>query len=111
MRLIDGDRVSEKITETCDVIDHIRPEIGYIKICHMKQFFLKLKEFVDKQSEVDSETLRPHGKWIEPEGISYYGYDYVCTQCGYIEGYKRNYCPDCGAKMDLEEKKANETKN
>ena len=44
-----------------------------------------------------------HGKWISE---NYHGYEwiFVCSNCGYIDGYpfndRSNYCPNCGAKMD-----------
>lgn len=47
-------------------------------------------------------TLITHGKWVKKEirGI----YCFVCSQCkvdsGVNHGY--NYCPSCGAKMDME---------
>ena len=50
-----------------------------------------------------------HGKWISK---NYHGYEwvFVCSNCGYIDGYpfndRPNYCPNCGARMDepIEEK-------
>ena len=33
-----------------------------------------------------------------------YEWTFVCSECGYIDGYpfndRHNYCPNCGAKMD-----------
>ena len=40
-----------------------------------------------------------HGKWIHLSGCD------VCSVCNYKTGKHevgRNFCPDCGAKMDLE---------
>lgn len=60
----------------------------------------------------DTEPVR-HGKWLYGENES--GHDgYYCSQCGkhirwiygeenidFIRSY--NYCPNCGAKMEVEE--------
>lgn len=45
------------------------------------------------------------GKWIdaypilEPHPMFAYG---ICSECGAETGTISNYCPNCGAKMDLE---------
>ena len=46
-----------------------------------------------------------HGKWVNERELaggfrSIWGYD--CSVCGHtVENYPTNYCPNCGAKMDL----------
>lgn len=55
-----------------------------------------------------------HGTWIEVEGdklvgidsngkdmYRYYRYN-ICAKCGKRNAIKSNFCPNCGAKMDLE---------
>lgn len=32
------------------------------------------------------------------------GYSYLCSNCDTPEGYRPNYCPNCGAKMEKKEK-------
>lgn len=71
---------------------------------------------------VDGETIMPcdkkgekHEKWID-DGALYDDYPdhhgnhiYRCSKCGecYIDyGMGWNYCPNCGAKMDIEEEGA-----
>lgn len=48
-----------------------------------------------------------HGRWIfkhnpikDPKG---YFIRIVCSECNLHTGQKSNYCPQCGAKMDLED--------
>lgn len=47
-----------------------------------------------------------HGQWISknPHG---YAWTFVCSNCGYVDGYpfndRHNYCPNCGAKMDIKD--------
>ena len=52
---------------------------------------------------IDAADVVPvrHGRWVYPIGMAY---NYVCSECGKSIGViKHNYCPNCGAKMDLEE--------
>jgi rubrerythrin len=44
-----------------------------------------------------------HGRWIEKEYVDepYGGYYlFHCSECGIPNARERNYCPNCGAKMD-----------
>ena len=54
---------------------------------------------VRRQPAIDAELVR-HGRW---KGKKWF---YSCSICGGLSpedgGVKTNYCPDCGAKMDLE---------
>lgn len=44
-----------------------------------------------------------HGQW-EPIINAYGGIDgCICKRCGIATKQKSNYCPNCGAKMDLED--------
>ena len=48
-----------------------------------------------------------HGRWIEKEKYTF-GIMYDCSLCEnriLDNGHPWNYCPNCGAKMDLEEEK------
>ena len=45
-----------------------------------------------------------HGRWVEKEKYTF-GIMYDCSLCEnriLDNGHPWNYCPDCGAKMDLE---------
>ena len=46
-----------------------------------------------------------HGRWLQKKHkIFGNAYDYVCSECGCDYALAEyNYCPNCGAKMDLEE--------
>lgn len=44
---------------------------------------------------------RPTGEWVEEDE---YGDLLVCSECGFANDYKDNYCPNCGAKMKGENK-------
>ena len=54
-----------------------------------------------------------HGRWIMGVDIADYEYG-VCSVCGYDErnafpcGYTPKFCPECGARMDLESEATDE---
>lgn len=84
MRLIDADGLREDI-ETIDYTD-----------CNN---YYDTVDFIDDAPTIEAEPVR-HGKW-EFAGDGIVG----CTSCGetYHSRYvvPRNYCPNCGARMDL----------
>lgn len=44
-----------------------------------------------------------HGKWIEYLPVLRVGNLQIgCSECGLTNDFKTSYCPNCGAKMDLE---------
>ena len=56
-------------------------------------------ETVKHLPAADVEPVR-HGWWVDIWG------NYTCSECEYMwedSGYKTPFCPECGAKMDLEE--------
>lgn len=58
---------------------------------------------IQRAPAVDAEPVR-HGKWLY--GIwETYPDGHVCDQCRTGYPIRFNYCPNCGAKMDLEELK------
>ena len=64
------------------------------------QTFLKL---VKKAPTEDVEKVK-HGEWIKDNNFSQIVNKYKCSLCG-VEDIvlHHNYCPNCGAKMDLKE--------
>ena len=45
-----------------------------------------------------------HGRWIwNEEGEVDWEQFYRCSNCGDKEYWESNFCPNCGAKMDLED--------
>lgn len=44
-----------------------------------------------------------HGKWVEYLPVLRVGNLQIgCSECGLTNDFKTSYCPNCGAKMDLE---------
>ncbi len=56
----------------------------------------------------DVEPVR-HGRWIVPPPPDAYTYcKVVCSECHKVAGkHKTVYCPNCGAKMELEDNHEN----
>lgn len=72
------------------------------------------KELLEYRSKIENGELAEakHGKWIanehtsrsETRGRMTHYATYKCSVCGKWNGRKKQkYCPNCGAKMDLEE--------
>lgn len=68
------------------------------------------KERLEAVKSADVAPVR-HGRWKEKQPIEHYHmgesiavrYNYACSECGFIEPRRHNYCPNCGAKMDEED--------
>ena len=57
-------------------------------------------------SELPAADVAPvvHGRWMwNEEGEIDWEHFYRCSNCGDKEYWESNFCPNCGAKMDLEE--------
>lgn len=65
------------LSDVVDIID--KPETNRI-VCHGKVF-----------------ALVKHGHWNEEMG------GYVCSVCEGFSDFATNYCPHCGAKMEVDE--------
>lgn len=54
--------------------------------------------FMSVFAEDIAEDVAPvvHAKWFKSN------YDYICTNCGIHSKDYHNYCPNCGAKMDID---------
>lgn len=62
--------------------------------------------FVREAPAVEAEPVR-HGEWLpiyqtlyNKHGASQIATEWSCSQCGCLLTDRRNYCPNCGAKMD-----------
>ncbi len=88
MRLIDADALKEKRTCLWD------PALGYCACV--------LIEDIDAAPTITPEDCRPHGRWEFDSYTAKYGNPYRCSQFKEEYDDTHNYCPHCGAKMDLE---------
>lgn len=78
--------------------------------CSTDRGLEKSKEFTAYQMAIYALKQQKTGRWIEQEGYDGDTY-YDCSECGesfcLIDGTPTdnlyNYCPNCGAKMEVEE--------
>ena len=56
-----------------------------------------------KKAEIVDAAPVVHGRWIKAECSEKDG-NARCSNCGQWEWDNCNYCPNCGAKMDLEDR-------
>lgn len=62
---------------------------------------------IDRRTILDLPSAQPHGRWIDPEDSTCY----KCSVCGEYATQEHGltkpifwrYCPNCGAKMGVEE--------
>lgn len=92
MKLIDGDNLISRFEKASEILGSDLFPVPYIKQC------------VQEMPAISSETLAKHGRWEYEHGAwqcsrcaedNPYGIDFETRKCS-------NYCPNCGAKMDLE---------
>ncbi len=62
--------------------------------------FARVNQYID-----DAPDAVKYGRWINPY-MNRYGHPcHCCSICGFKASYQdKNYCPNCGAKMDGERK-------
>lgn len=110
MRLIDADAlINEIMTEWgCDPKFFEKDEDATVALAAFSD--VRTLERIAKAPTADAEPVK-HGKW-ERANLSVYEEDdsYICSVCGniwmFIDGTPKennaNYCPNCGAKMEVE---------
>lgn len=65
------------------------------------------EDLCDMKARVDSTVKVVHGRWIDQSFAMNGGMVRFCTcsECRLEMAFETNYCPSCGAKMDLEGEK------
>ena len=68
-----------------------------------------MKSFIKNRQAADVAPVR-NGQWIEytkviiPEPYNKWEQAWKCSECGFDDGFVAyNYCPNCGAKMDIKD--------
>lgn len=83
--------------------DYIKREDALSAVKHAWAKGLEPSQYIEIIPAADVKEVQ-HGKW-EYIGTDKKGYVYRCSNCAGRIGldYETNYCPNCGAKMDLED--------
>ena len=98
-RYIDADVILTKFDKTLQLAGN-DGAIAALKFC---------KEIVRKAPTISTDDLRGVGRWVRISGFhldhEYHPARYQCDQCKHFvdSGDDRNYCPNCGAKMEVSE--------
>lgn len=95
----------DSIRRAVNVLEKLLELSKSVKELTADEYTLVVRSLEKTLSQLEGSTERPirkvkHGKWIEDD----YGY-YRCSECSYEHDspeYITPYCPNCGAKMDLE---------
>lgn len=100
-RLIDADALTDEL------IKGIEADTGKsVQTTFTKSVCMILCKAIEQQPTIDAEPVR-HGKWIKADSQQYFRKHYpcfTCSECGYRKDSQKkwNYCPQCGARMDVE---------
>ena len=93
MRLIDADAVVARIIE---VRDELPPEqiyeVGYHNGLSMAHAIVLAAPTIEEK----------RGRWGEPFKVDADNNGYKCSKCGEFGVPCWNYCPNCGAKMEVD---------
>ena len=101
MRIIDADESLKRINN----IFPRRIESDYQKGIAVGMAMAKVA--INEQPTVDVEPVR-HGRWIiKPDPYGFFDEIPVCSECGCTTKMREtyHYCPNCGAKMEVEDGK------
>ena len=86
--------MAEYVTKE-QVIDWFRPYGHFDEPIHFETLVSDLRGM--KAAEV---APAPHGRWLYVDTDT--EQFFLCNRCKKKEYWESNYCPNCGAKMDLE---------
>lgn len=82
--------------------EYISREAALMKLMQDGCSAKNLQSILDMPAADVAEVV--HGRWIwNEEGEIDWEQFYRCSNCGDKEYWESNFCPNCGAKMDLEE--------
>jgi len=100
-RYIDADVILTKFDKTLQLAGN-DGAIAALKFC---------KEIVRKAPTISPDEVRGVGRWVRINVMSDEWFKLKCSCCqkefeimeGELEDYILNYCPNCGAKMEVSE--------
>jgi len=97
-RYIDADALKDVIQQ------HDYPLSDKLNSIGNGMFTLGIFQAIDQMPTVSLDEVRGVGKWIPLDySDEAYGNMYKCAKCGCSEIGEPNYCPNCGAKMEVQD--------
>lgn len=98
-RLIDANALEEELNRWLDENPLLfeDDEFNYGEISGVK-FCI---EEIQKTPTIEPDSMRPHGKWEEIRNAYDELEGRIHKDCGREVKTKENYCPNCGAKMEV----------
>jgi len=104
----------EEVLRTIITAGECEPDLGYAHLHKVvenipsadrptvdKEYLIDLIQEAVYDGEACAKLIdlvdRPTGEWVEEDE---YGDLLVCSECGFANDYKDNYCPNCGARME-----------
>ena len=121
MKLIDGDNLISRFEKASEIVGSDLFPVPYIKQCVIEMPAIEpaeiAKQYIEFQRDEISRTIgyrlvemdEKHGEWVHNENYESWSEKYICSVChrnalsdGDYRHTLSNYCPNCGAKMDLE---------
>jgi len=102
-RYIDADALKDVIQQ------HDYPLADRLNSVDNGMFTLGIFQAIDQMPTISPDEVRDVGKWIRIPGFhldhEYHPARYQCDQCKHFvdSGDDKNYCPNCGTKMEVSE--------
>ena len=98
-------RVPKLLDDAADAIEELQAEVDTLKRTDSK----RCQECLYLGQPVGEQFMPKHGEWIRFNNPNYSPFDasskylYECPFCGAVEYKRRKHCPECGAKMRVQE--------
>lgn len=94
MRLIDADFLHKEIGAMLGLLGFNTPASAIYCV----------KRVIERQPTIDPESLRPVGRWVDAVEQPYFrkhSHTKVCSECGRRKEGRWDFCPHCGARMEV----------
>jgi RNA polymerase subunit RPABC4/transcription elongation factor Spt4 len=84
------------VTDAADAIEALQAEVDALKRVDYK----RCQECLYLGQPVDEQQMPKRGEWELIDGVE--PMRWGCSQCKYLSWETSNYCPRCGAKMEVQ---------
>ena len=91
---IEKEPMIEEMQRLIDNVSRNYPKATETELIILKGKYEAFMEYIKEQPAADVQPVK-RGHWIEID----YGMFYECSECGKVQEFERNFCPNCGADM------------